>query len=162
MNYWSTKEKEALRALVPLGLSGREIAIELSAQFGRPISRSSVNGQCGRLGIRVGDSKAEHRQEKPKPDKAKLKPTPPVLIKASPPPPPTIQMQPCTIFELTSDRCHYALWPNHLRARPDYLFCGAKTNKSPYCEAHEKLVYSYMPEKVEKRSMGLISKSLFR
>lgn len=153
MRYWINEEKLALCALVPTGLSGQEIAKQLSAQFGRPFTRSAINGQCGRLGIRVGDSRAENLN-KPKlerkrgPKKEAVK----VVVKAAPPLPPTIEMKPCTIFDLTSSRCRYALWPDHLRAHPDYLYCGAKTHKSPYCEAHSRVVYTHKPERWEGRA----------
>lgn len=136
MRYWPTEEKEALRALVTENLTGEVIANRLSVQFNRVLTRSAVNGQINRMGLKNG---RPVKQSKPKP-KPKVKG--PVGVPSQITIDDKIKMRPCTIFQLTENRCRYPLWPDHLRARPDYLFCGAKVNSSPYCKQHERVVYN--------------------
>lgn len=134
MIYWTDKEKEALRDLIAQGLTGEVISHQLSILFNRPITRSSCNGQAGRMGLKLGIQRRAKPKPSPKHKVPSTAPQGPIDAK--------IKMRPCTIFQLRDTRCHYPLWPDHLRASPEYLFCGAPVNHSPYCKEHERVVYN--------------------
>ncbi len=137
MRYWPVQEKETLRFLVTQNLTGQEIAHSLSSQFNRVYTRSAVNGQINRMGLRNGRPVGQHKRKPPPKIKAL------VVVKTHDPDELKVQMHPCTIFELKTGRCHYPLWPHQLRARPDFKFCGGRAvNGSPYCRAHEQVVYN--------------------
>ena len=113
------------RRLVATGQSYGNIAIEMSALYGRPISRNGAVGKAHRLGL----------------VQPPVKPLPP------PPPPPQPprkgslrQRFPrcCTIMGLTDRRCH---WPLSETGIVDFYYCGAAVKDGPYCPEHRRIAY---------------------
>lgn len=140
MKFWSVEEIGVLREHAALHLTGSQAAKLLSERFGRPFTRSMVNGAAHRHGIlltsqvNAGQANGPRRPKRSKP--------------MAPPAEPVVANVPCTIWELTRQKCHFPLWPHASRAHPSYLFCGAKTARgTPYCEGHCNVVYNTQPER---------------
>lgn len=147
MIYWNDEEKAALKVLVATGISGGEIAKILSAQFGRPISRSAIGGAANRLGLKLvyrqpkGEKKAKPPLKGDSNQIRRLKGLlrdPGIVGQVQEP---VDESAHCTIWELTRWKCHFPLWPDQYRANPSLLYCGAKAKGSPYCGYHNRVVY---------------------
>ncbi len=166
---WTDERVELLRKLWTDGLSASQIAAELgSVTRNAVIGKVHRLGLSGRTKTTPAVST---RPRKPRPPSHPLSPvfrtqgaapqvTPPVTAPVAPAPQPQIQPEPVplveaavlpiadvvpfvcervTIMELRECMCR---WPIGDPGRPDFRFCGARTNVgTPYCTHHASIAY---------------------
>jgi GcrA cell cycle regulator len=156
---WSDPaNEETLRKGWADGLSCSQIALQIPGA-----SRNAIIGKAHRLGLaarkpRVGGRRPKftaveryerllayqrrYRQAKPKP---------------SVPLPVCAVEQPCSLLELTSERCH---WPNGDPGEPGFYFCGGVSKAGgPYCGFHHRIAYSHpQPKSPDARSVPFLQR----
>jgi hypothetical protein len=129
-----------LRELHALGgeasLSMGEIADRLNREFRIGITRNSVIGRCGRIGLKRGGITVKLRAAK-KAGERKIR-IRPIRVDA-----PIVPEMPVadpaaglTILQLKNDTCRWPL--GEMQDRPPYLFCGQVVFVGPYCTAHHE------------------------
>lgn len=130
-----------LRELHALGgdaaLSMGEIADKLSLEFQIAITRNSVIGRCGRIGLKRGGITVKVRAAK-KAGERKIRIRPirvdaPIVPEIQPPADPTSGI---SLLQLKNDTCRWPL--GEMQDRPPYLFCGQVVFVGPYCTAHHE------------------------
>jgi len=129
-----------LRELHALGgdaaLSMGEIADKLSLEFQIAITRNSVIGRCGRIGLKRGGVTVKMRAAKKAGErKVRIRP---IRVDA-----PIVPEMPVadpaaglTLLQLRRDSCRWPL--GEMQDRPPYLFCGRVVFVGPYCTAHHE------------------------
>jgi GcrA cell cycle regulator len=137
---WTTERVELLKRQFEEGLSCREIAASIG------VSRNAVIGKLSRLGLTRGPGSTEPRATTAKPRASKSAPRQkyPMLQVVyengqSVPHGPVASARPCTLFELSEERCR---WPISTPGAEDFCFCGnMPLDGAPYCEGHSRLAY---------------------
>lgn len=145
MTFWTEERVTELRGHFDAGLSATEIACEIGG-----LTRNAVLGKLHRLGLtnqrpRIRQRARPNREGVRKPFRSPALECPPQPARA----PATAAVapkaiwKPCTIFDLTNDRCRWscACAP----ADPSFHFCGGTgadlAAGKPYCDAHSRMAY---------------------
>jgi GcrA cell cycle regulator len=153
---WNQESVRDLKRLVADGRSGGEI----SRTFGT--TRNTIIGKAHRLGLKFNPANepmayrgmrpqagptTRPRHRKP----GKLTPAPVSFVTPKPAVPKPrretkrtkdapLAMAPCTIVELTAERCHWPLWNDD--GSGARLYCGGvaiENDKLPYCAHHTRV-----------------------
>ncbi|WP_075216429.1 GcrA family cell cycle regulator [Mongoliimonas terrestris] len=177
---WTDERVERLKALWSEGLSASQIAAELGGVTRNAvIGKVHRLGLSGRVKPQVQSARPAAQPQKPKVAPAAgrptvqapvaTRPTQPltignVVIKASP----DLDMEPAvaprilpvveaeavafervTILNLTEQTCK---WPIGDPGRPDFFFCGRKSDSGiPYCAFHARVAYQPSNERKRER-----------
>ena len=150
---WTTERMDDLRRLWSEGVS----ASGIERAFGCVFSRSAVLGKVHRLGLeKRRQAYSQPRERKPhapvvkvghgfdfrlaRTEKAAKQrkssgPVPPTPILEIAPLP---ECRPCSLLELTADRCHFPIGDP---GQPDFHFCGAQPETGPYCGFHHEVTH---------------------
>jgi len=111
---WTPRMEDRLRELQAEGLTFRQIAIQLNAEFNTTLTRNACVGRSYRLKL-------------------------PPRVACRPGQPRQPRQAPLTIYQLTAKVCH---WPV-AGERPPYAYCGAPVQgEGPFCRAHAELAYN--------------------
>lgn len=147
---WDSDTVELLTKAYNRGLSATEIIRTLPLQNGVRPTRNAVMGKLHRLGFKRGGSGLRPKKE-PKPPKVrktpsvkdKAKDTVAILNGTYYQPPKSLlefnaaipRAQRKTLTQLGINQCH---WPIGDPGKPEFYFCGGKTEGGSYCVHHSR------------------------
>jgi hypothetical protein len=139
-NIWPRERCEFLHALWQSGYSFSQVAKFINEAFGVELTRSSVAGKVGRMGLHAKD-----RVCKQSPTLRVIRAQRSLSAAASKPArePPRVPLKPrmIDILELSKFTCRYPYG-----SEPPYLYCGCPPLKgSPYCVDHTELCWNHPP-----------------
>ena len=137
---WNPLMVATFRALHRADGSFAEIAAQMSAIFGLPITRNACIGKARRLELPM---RSNDRPRVPLPVKAGKTIAKPIRVDAPiPPPGPTAPSAPgVDIYQLGSGVCRWPL--GEVTDRPPYRYCGGHAPiEAPYCAKHRRAAYT--------------------
>jgi len=121
------------------GKSFRDIAEQLSYEFGIKLTKNACIGRARRLGL----EQRPRSTPRPRPRKKRTRTTPQLSVVPINPgwvvKTPTLPAASgrVTIYQLQRGVCHYPFGD-----KPPYAYCGNTTTRSsPWCPHHERVVY---------------------
>jgi GcrA cell cycle regulator len=171
---WTDERVERLKTLWLDGLSASQIAAELGG-----VTRNAVIGKVHRLGL-SGRQKPQVQSSRPSSPPRPKNPAPPrpaspsvrparpmtigntalkadVSVEIRTQSMPVVEEGPIvfervTILNLTENTCK---WPVGDPGRPDFFFCGRKSDSGiPYCAHHARIAYQPSSERRRDRRAG--------
>jgi len=121
------------------GKSFRDIAEQLSHEFGVRLSKNACIGRARRLGLAQRPrSTPRPKPRKPQPVEPPAEVVPTVLPAWKVEPPVLTGRSRVTIYQLRRGVCHFPFG----ESGPPYAYCGNTTTRSsPWCPHHERVVY---------------------
>jgi GcrA cell cycle regulator len=165
---WNDERVELLKKLWQDGLSASQIAAELGG-----VTRNAVIGKVHRLGLsgRIKSSTPSLAPRRPRttpPAPSQPRPrfttqgnaalaAPAPIAAPAPAPRRDAEIMPftcerVTIMELRECMCR---WPLGDPSRPDFRFCGARSNAgAPYCDHHARMAYQTVSDRRRERRVA--------